>query len=157
MSGADDEAKRAFHFDEGVLSLPQGFRDRSQQVLEWSVDNSSSVVLVIQRDTLAPGPSGSPTDNFDARVAHETNNYPTRFLGFRREPDDYPDPFDGTLPLRRIVFRWKSDRDVLYNHQVFLLSVPLMLIFTVSAKPAHRERADRIMHSALLDLRFRED
>jgi hypothetical protein len=148
---------RIFHFDEGVVSLPRGFRDRSVQMLEWTVDNSSSLVLVIQRERLgAGGVAGSPA-TLDAYVASETRDYPTRFLGYRLEETEYPDPFDGAYPIARRVFRWKNERDVLYNHQVFVLSAPLVLVFTVTAKAVHRERADKLVKDALVDLRFRED
>ncbi len=146
----DTSEKRVFHFDEGVISIPRGFVDRSSQTLEWTVDNSSSLSLHNQRQRLAWG-------SFDDLVTRETNEYSAKFLGFKAEETEYPDPFDGALPLRRMVFRWKGEREVLYNHQAFVYSVPLVLVFTVTAKAQHRERADKLMKDALSGLRFREE
>lgn len=148
MSDAVD--KRLYHFDEGVLSLPRGFRDRSTHTLEWTIDNSSVVVLVIQRERLGWG-------TFDDFVHKETHEYASEFLGFRTDATPYPDPFDGKLPLRRIAFRYKGDHEVLYHHQAFVFSAPLVLVFTVKSKAEHRGRADQLMKEALADLRFRED
>jgi len=157
VSEPNDTAKRLFHFDEGVVSMPGGFRDRSSQILEWTVDNTSSVVLVIQRERLTIDPRTQLSLTLDDVVARETGEYPTRFLGFRLDPNEFPDPTDGTLPLRRIVFRWKSDREVLYHHQVFVLSDQLVLTLTMSSSAAHRDRADHVIQEALSSLRFRED
>jgi hypothetical protein len=148
MSDAPDQ--RLYHFDEGVLTLPRGFRDRSTHTLEWPIDNSSSVVLVIQRERLGWG-------TFDDFFRQETREYGAEFLGFRVEETEYPDPFEGSLPIRRMVFRYKGERDVLYHHQVFVFSAPLVLVFTAKATVIHRERADRIMKEALSGLRFREE
>jgi len=148
VSEAQD--KRLYHFDEGVLSLPRGFKDRSTHTLEWAIDSANTLVLVLQRERLGWG-------TFDDFVNRETHEYASDFLGFRAEPTEFPDPFDGKLPLRRIVFRYKGDHEVLYHHQAFVFSAPLVLVFTVKAKAEHRGRADQLMKEALADLRFRED
>jgi hypothetical protein len=146
----EPEEKRDYHFDEGVLTLPRGFRDRTTNTLEWTIDNSTAVELVIQRTRLGWG-------TFDDFVHQETREYGADFLGFKAEETEYPDPFDGTLPLRRVVFRYKGERDVLYHHQAFVFSAPLVLVFTTKSTVVHRERADRIMKEALSGLRFREE
>jgi hypothetical protein len=147
---SDEAQKRVYHFDEGVISIPRGFVDRSTQTLEWPVDNSSSLTLVVQRQRLAWG-------SFDDLVDRETREYPARYLGFKAEETEYPDPFGGSMPIRHVAFRWKAELDVLYNHQAFVYSAPLVLVFIVSAKALHRERADQLMKEALSGLRFREE
>jgi hypothetical protein len=144
------EDHRVYHFDEGVLSVPRGFRDRSEQKLEWVIDNSSSMVLVIQRERLGWG-------TFEDFVRNETRDYASAFLGFKADEASLPDPFDGNLPLRRFLFRYKGDHDVLYHHQVFVFSAPLVLVFTTKSKAVHREKADVLMKQALEGLRFREE
>lgn len=148
MTDASD--KRLYHFDEGVVSLPRGFLDRSTQTLEWGVDGAAPVVLVIQRERLGWG-------TFEDFVRMETRDYPSEFLGYRAEEVDADDPFGGALPLRRFAFRYKGDHDVLYHHQVFVFRAPLVLVFTVKATAEHRARADALLREALAELRFRED
>lgn len=148
--GAEENDKRLYHFDEGVIRVPRGFRDRSTHTLEWTIDSSSTVALVLQRERLGWG-------TFDDFVNRETRDYGTEFLGFRAEQVDLPDPFDGSLPLRRVVFRYKGDHEVLYHHQAFVFRAPLVLVFTAKAKAEHRERADRVLREALADLGFRDD
>lgn len=142
--------KRLYHFDEGVISIPRGFKDRSTHTLEWTLDSASRVVLVIQRERLGWG-------SFEDFVLRETRDYGSEFLGFRAEEAEHPDPFQGALPLRRIAFRYKGEHEVLYHHQVFVFSAPLVLVFTVKSKAEHRDRADGFLKEALADLRFREE
>lgn len=146
----NDPERRLYHMDEGVLSIPRGFRDRSVHTLEWGIDSASSLVLVVQRERLGMG-------TFDDFVNAETREYASDFLGYRAEEIHRPDPFDGALPVRRIAFRYKGELEVLYHHQVFLFRAPVVLVFTVKSKAEHRDRADALLEKALADLGFREE
>src|SRR5262249_38867503 len=155
----------------------EGFRDRSAHVLEWMLEDGEKLVLVVQREPLPPdgvpaippahpdhaghshGAASSPQASgggslFDRYVAAQTKVYPSQFSGYRLERDEVAtgeSPFE----MRRKVFRWRHEQDVLYHHQVFVLVGDDVLGLTGSAKARNRDAVDRLVVEALAGLRVR--
>jgi hypothetical protein len=142
-------SERIFHMDDCVVTLPPGFVDRTINVLEWQAPGGEPVVLAVQRERLL-------TDlAFDDYVDLETKGYPSKFGGFKQERDDSQELPSG-IQVRRKSFRWKRERDVVYNHQAFVHAGESVIVFTASAKAQDRDEVDRLIDDALGTIKFRE-
>ncbi len=133
-----------------------GFRDRTVNALEWTLEGGDRVGLVVQREQL-PRPEGEAAPRpgaLERFVAEQTRDYPTRFSGFHLDNEEVT-AADSSFEMRRKAFRWRHEQEVLYHHQAFVLADFTVLVFTTSAKARHREAVDRLLHEVLAELRVR--
>jgi hypothetical protein len=161
--------------DDATIPVPEGYRDRTAHVLEWTLEDGEKLVLVVNRELLPPDGAAPPASGdhaghshgappsprttgegtpFDRYVAAQTKVYPSQFAGFRLERDEVAtgeSPFE----MRRKVFRWRHEQDVLYHHQVFVLLGDNVLGLTGSAKARNRDAVDRLVGEALAGLKVR--
>ncbi len=135
-----------YHLDEGVLSLPTGFRDVTINVFEW-VDATGRCTLTVQRE------QRRAELTFDQMVALTTESYPKKFAAYAAE-----DPMDIALDVPAVSkrFRWHSKFGVSYNHQVFIDLDTSLLLITASGDAALMERVDDVLHQVLSGFRLRE-
>ncbi|MCA9617519.1 MAG: DcrB-related protein [Myxococcales bacterium] len=135
-----------YHLDEGIVTLPPGFKDATINVFEWQ-DAKGRHTLTVQRERRLPNLT------FDDMVARIVAIYPQKFTAFAEEP-----PMEIALELPAVSkrFRWRNQDGVVYNHQIFVDLEDTFMIFTASAKANIRERADDALHDALSGLRLRE-
>lgn len=140
---------RVYHMDDCVLSLPEGFVDRSINVLEWPLPSGDTVVLVVQRERL------SKDLGFDGYIAQETKSYPSQFEAFHDEGEERAS-LEYDVAVHHLKFRWKRDRDVLYNHQAFVDAGEAVIVLTVTGKASHKGEADSVIERSLEKLKFRE-
>jgi hypothetical protein len=142
--------------DDCTITVPPGFRDRTLNALEWTLDGDDRVGLVVQREQLLhPDGEDAPRPGALERfVADQTRDYPTRFAGFHLDNEDVA-ASDVGLEMRRKAFRWRHEQEVLYHHQAFVLAGFTVIVFTCSAKARHREAVDRMLHEVLAELRVR--
>lgn len=135
-----------YHFDEGVITLPEGFRDASVQLFEWTLPDGRCT-LTIQRE------ARTGTSTFEELVAQVTETYPKQFPGFSEE-----DPMELALdlPATSRRFRWRNEGGVSYHHQVFVDLESTLLLITCSGHARLRDDVDRVLHEALSGLRLRE-
>jgi hypothetical protein len=142
--------------DDCSLPVPPGFRDRTTHVLEWKTPEGDSVVLVLHREMIPEDPlPGDPQPfDLDRFVADQVKEYPSKFAGYREERDEVASA-DAGFRMRRKAFRWKSENDVLYHHQVFVLTGDRVIVLTAAAKAKHRAAVDEVLSTALADFRAR--
>lgn len=144
-----------YYMDDASMAVPTGFIDRTAHLLEWSVDGGGKVALVVNREELPKvTASEAPAGAFDRYVTSQTKVYPSQFAGFHLERDEAT-AADSSFDMRRKVFRWRHEQDVIYHNQVFVLVGPDVLVFTASAKAADRDVVDRVLDGALASLRVR--
>lgn len=148
---------RRFYMDDCTIPLPAGFRDRTVHVLEWQMEDGESIALVVQREALPASSDGeeAPEAAFARFVEGEVRDYPSQFDGFHRERDETA--VGSGFEMRRIAFRWRKEREVLYHHQAFVLVGEGAVLFTGSSKALHRDAVDRLLEEALAGLRVRGD
>lgn len=130
------------------FAVPEGFHDRSVNVLEWAIEGGDKLSLIAQRDAVAS------TVSLDEYVTTQTKSYPIEFDAYRVETETAAE-----RPLaeaRQLSFRFKREREVLYTHQVFVLAAGQVLVFTVTAKAIHRGRVDELMARVMGSLELRE-
>jgi hypothetical protein len=175
---------RTYYMDDASIALPGGFIDRSSNILEWPLAGGDKLALVVQRERLPPGgvvPAAAPHSHshgphgseeraphavaggdggasdghaFDRYVADQTRVYPTQFSGFTLERDEAA-VGGAAFEMRRKVFRWRYEQDVLYHNQVFVLLGSDVLVMTGSAKARHRDAVDEVVDGAVAALRMR--
>lgn len=147
----------AYFTDHCTISVPQGFRDRSMNLLEWTTPEGDSIALAIQREKL-PGVEPSevaPTEADLARyVAQQVKGYPAQFAAFHLERDEVATG-DWRFPMHRKAFRWRKEQDVLYHHQVFMLVGEHVVVLTGASKARHRDAVDVLIEDALRSFRVR--
>jgi len=141
---------RVYHTDDCVLHLPEGFVDKTLNVLEWSLESGDTVVLVVQREGLTEALS------FDQYIARETRAYPSQFAAFHEDGVERASLGDG-IDVHHLKFRWKREQDVLYHHQAFVDAGKRVLVLTATSKASHRGEVDGVIERALGELKFRED
>lgn len=135
-----------YHIDEGVLTLPAGFRDATVNVFEWH-EKEGRIALMVQRERLEdPG-------QFETQVVKVTEPYPKLFAAYAEEE---PMAVDLDVPVVSKRFRWRNETGVLYHHQIFLLVDRTMLLLTVAGNATSRDRADEILREALAGFALRE-
>lgn len=141
-----------YRMDDWVVPIPTGFTDRSINVLEWRLEDSTDkLALVVQREYV---PTGTKLDKY---VKKETKNYPSKFLGYRLERDD---AHEGAVPGSQVchnAFRYKKDNDVIYTHQAFVLLGVQIVLLTGTAKATFKSTVDEVVDEAVNGLKLRED
>lgn len=149
---------RRFQMDECSIRLPDDYRDRTVNAVEWKTPEGDRIVLMIQRDPAPAGPADAlPNEVLEAYVAAQTREYPKRFAGYRLERDEAASGDTRGLALVRRAFRSSKDHDTLYHHQAFILAGHVILVLTAAAQARHRERVDAVIDEALGDIHFRAD
>ncbi len=135
-----------YHMDEGVLSLPPGFRDATVHAFEW-VGSEGRIALAVQRERRPP------ERTFEEMVRLVTAPYPKKFAAYAEEE---PVPIALELPAIGKRFRWRHEAGVAYHHQVFIDLDETLLLLTASGQASSRERVDATLHEALGGLLLRE-
>ncbi len=151
---------RLYFMDEAHLTVPEGYRDRSTNILEWETGPGTRIVLVVQRDQIDPEAIAEPRSPALALadyVAGATGAYPTAFAGYKLERDEVAVGLTGGVEKRRIAYRWHQEAEVIYHHQAFILTGTAILVFTAGGKARDRERIDHLIDAAIADLRYRAD
>jgi hypothetical protein len=149
----------AFYMDDCTLSVPEGFRDRTTNVLEWKTPENDTVVLIVQREPLPrPDPARpfTPEAGLAQYVTAQTKDNASRFAGFRMERDEVA-AGDWGFHIHRKAFRWRKDEDVLYHHQAFVLARDRFIVLTGAAKALHRASVDVLLDDVLASFRIRGD
>lgn len=149
---------QGYIMDDCGIEVPDGFRDRSVHVLEWTTPTNERIALVIAREVLDRREPDQPptTEDLEKFVAAETSGFAARFAGFRSERDD-GGVTKGGFPFRRKAFRWKQDAEVLYHHHAFVLLGDRVLVATASAKAREHAKVDAVMDRMLDKLRLRRN
>jgi hypothetical protein len=147
----------SYFMDDIAITIPDGFRDRTVQLLEWAMPNAEVVSLSITRDVLPRreadvAPSAEVLERF---VAAETRGLATQFAGFRSERDERSLTTAG-FPVHRRAFRWKKGADVLYHHHAYALLGERAVTLIGSAKAHLRPKVDFLLERALENLRRRK-
>jgi hypothetical protein len=147
-----------YYTDDCTLPVPAGFIDRSTNVLEWKLTDGDSVALVIHREQLPALAPEAPASEVDLNrfVEVQTRDYVSKFPGMRLERDEAASG-DSSFPMRRKSFRWQHQNDVLYHHQVFVLTGERVIVFTAAGKARHRDTVDSLIDNALAGFRVRSD
>jgi hypothetical protein len=146
-----------YYMDDGAISVPTGFVDRTVNALEWPLEGGDKLALVVQRHPRPRAAEGEPPAHvLEHYVTSETRIYPAQFTGYHVEKDEASGG-GSAFEMRRLAFRWLNDQEVLYHHQVFALVGEVVLVLTCAAKARHREAVDRLLDVALADLRGRGD
>lgn len=138
---------RPFHMDDCEIQVPEGFKDRSVNLMEWQTEGGGNVILSISRDSLE--------GDFRTYVDRETRDLPSRYRGFKVERDDVIELQGGFVAARK-AFRWNKEADVVYNQLAFVDVRPLLLLVTITAKARDRELADQLFDDVLRKFRIRE-
>ena len=147
----------AYYTDHCTIAVPQGFRDRSMNMLEWTTPEGDSIVLALQREKLPASGSGEevPTAaDLERYVAQQIKGYPAQFAGFHLERDEVAAGEWG-FPMHRKAFRWRKDQDVFYHLQVFALVGEHVVVLTCASKARQRGAVDTLMEDALRSFRVR--
>lgn len=144
--------RELYRMDDWVVPIPPGFTDRSINVLEWRLEDSTDkLALVVQREYV---PAGT---NLELYVKKETKNYAGKFLGYRLERED---THEGAVPGSKVKhnsFRYKKDNDVIYTHQAFVLIGQQIVLVTGTAKANFKSTVDEVVDEAVNGLKLRED
>lgn len=138
-----------YQMNDCVVTLPDGFTDSSVNVLEWALESGEKVALVVQREDVAEGAS------LEECVEKQTREYPAHFVGLQVDLDEARE-LAGGITLHRKAFRFKKERDVFYNHQVFVLDGRHLVVLTASARARNRVDVDAIVDEAVEGLRLRD-
>lgn len=134
---------------DAAFALPPGFADRSVNIFEWAIGTSGDRLgLVLQRDRVK-------TKDLEAYVAKETKPYATRFDGYKLDGEEMVESSIAEAFHKR--FRFKKDGDIVFMHQVFVLTGDRILLFTATAKAAHRETVEALVAELMGSLDLREE
>jgi len=134
-----------------MMTLPGGFRDRSQIVVDWPLADGRTLGLALQHGRL------DPNVNLESHVESTTRDYPAKLLGYRPVEETHPNPLEGEATVVRRAFRWKNKAWAWYAHQVFFAIDQTLFILTASGPSSHRARIDAIVQEALAGFRLREE
>ena len=163
MKAAEIEAKtrgaspRSYFTDDVAFSLPDGFRDRTVQLLEWTTPTHEIISLDVSRELLPRRHPDEPLsrDDLERYFDAETRGHPTQFAGLRTERDEHG-VTTGGVAFHRKAFRWKKGTEARYHHQVFALLGDRVMVLTGSASAELRGTVDVVIDRALKDLRRRK-
>ncbi len=147
---------QTYYMDDCTFVVPAGFRDHTVNALDWPTEDGGRVALVVQRQALPhPAEDVAPRPGALERfVEAQTRDYGTRFEGFHKDREEVTSGESG-LEMRRLAFRWRHEREVLYHHQAFVLVGWTVLVLSCTGKARHSESVDRLMNEVLAELRVR--
>ncbi len=133
-----------YHLDEAVIRVPEGFLDRTMNVLEWVTPEGERVVLVIQRE-LSPA--------LDEYVEQQIAEYPSRFSGYRlvtaQKRGDGP-------PAIELAIRSRSDAGAMHHQQLFITIEQGVLIATATGKVAAADMCEKLIAELYASFQVRE-
>jgi hypothetical protein len=137
-----------YHTDNAVFSVPEGFKDGSVTVLEWTVDGDRRVALTVQREA----PRGDAT--LEVTVRENLKTLARTLRGFK-EKSAGPAEIEGA-PGYRVEFEFKHETGALVQQQTYVRTDDAILVVGVTGRPADRATCDGIMDRVVRTLRIRE-
>lgn len=134
-----------YHFDEGVLAVPPGFRDDSLQVLEWPVEGGALVLAISRR------PLGGA---FEAVVEKDVAQAKAGLRACVVEVSQASTL--GGEPAHVLTMRYVKDGRVLHHRQVFAVVRGRLWAMFVTGPAAHRAAIDALFGETIDSFKFRE-
>lgn len=135
----------AYHLDEGMLDLPSGFQDKSQNILQWPLPRGACTI-VIER---APLPSGW---SFSEAVHRQSKREAKSVLGYAEKAAL---ALELDIPAATRCFVGRLDGELVYHHRLFVDRAPSVLVMTARGPHAMRRHIDDIFAQAAMTLRLR--
>jgi hypothetical protein len=137
-----------YHFQEGTLSLPEQWQDKTIHVLTAGDDDARGLSFTLSRDVL---PWGMTFDEFTRR---EVASLSRQLTGYRQVVTE-----DGQLLGKTALiseFRWDSPQGAIHQMMMFVHTEPRILIFTASMVGEFSAGQKASINALLASLTLRE-
>jgi hypothetical protein len=134
------------HIAEGLLTIPEGWEDKTVNVFLKELPSGENANIVITRDALT-----EPLDQYVARTLRGLSQTLPRFsLLARRERAV------GPLTGHELVLRWTREGAPIHQQQVYVEYFGKILTFTLTAPLASADEGRRAFDEVLDEVKLRK-
>lgn len=134
-----------FHTNDVVLTVPQGFRDRSSQVLEWPNPSGQPLHLIMTR-------LEKRASELEKELAAAIRDLEITFHGLSSVD---PPPLTTNFPLGQFACRFRREDKVFYQRLIFIGAESYILSIATIGPASQRSEIDDLTQNAIQNLLFR--